>query len=156
MNQTIYKAKLAALDALASCQNFTLNNVEDYHLALVGSTFIQGTTPLGSDIDLLLTVPVSPEELHLPGWAYGGSTPLSGDAWCSWKKLVNIDGAEVTVNLLICSSKEYIDSWLTAAEVCKFLHLKGVHLDRGCVHGVHEVIMDGAVAEDEILKRNYK
>lgn len=57
--------------------------------------------------------------------------------------------------MLVCDKQEYIDAWLTAAEVCRFLFLRGVYVPRGAVHGIHEIIMEDSDAVTEASRRNY-
>jgi len=89
--------------------------------------------------------------MSFSGWLYGGSVGLSGDHWMSWKK--HVDGVEV--NMLICKHDKYIEDWLTAAEVCRFLHLRGIKLTAGTRHGIHEIIMDDADADSQVPLRGY-
>lgn len=126
---------------------------EDVDVRLVGSTYIKDSAC--SDVDLLVTTPLDVNELLFEYWAYGGSTPKSGDGWCSWKKTIIVDDKPVEVNLLVCSDRQYVTAWLNAAEVCRFLSLAGVTLTRGQVHGVHAIIMDDCDAESELVLRNY-
>jgi len=104
-------------------------------IGLVGSTYIYGG---GNDIDILVLLDStggSIEELRLPSWEYGGSTPKSGDKWCSWK--------QGDINLLVTEDQTYFNAWVTAAEVCKYLFLKrGVVLDKPDRIAVHAIIMD--------------
>lgn len=125
----------------------------DVDVRLVGSTYIKDTE--SSDIDLLVTSALDANSLRFDGWEYGGSTPKSGDGWCSWKKTITVDATPVEVNLLVCEDRAYIKSWLDAAEVCRFLSLAGVTLTRGQIHGVHAIIMDDHAAEGELTLRNY-
>jgi hypothetical protein len=117
---------------------------------VVGSTYIKDNEK--SDVDILvLDEKLSLEELIYPGWEYGGSTDMNGDHWMSWKKIV--DGVEI--NMLITTKLEYFNSWITAAEVCRFLHLQGYTLRSATVHGIHEIIMDDSDAATENHKRDY-
>ena len=138
---------LEACGAALKAQGLSAKRME-----LVGSTYIKGN---GTDIDVLCLVPEADlDTLGFPGWEYGGSgdpTRMDSGRFGSWKYDV---GGEV-VNMLIVTSVEYANAWLTAAEVCRFLHLAGVDLTRGAVHGVHEIIMDDSTADTEIPKRNY-
>ena len=110
-------------------------------IELVGSTYIYGQ---GNDIDILVLLDsngVGVDELRLPGWVYGGSTPKSGDGWCSWK--------QGDINLLVTEDQTYFNSWVTAAEVCKYLFLKrGVVLDKPDRIAVHAIIMDDKDCKD--------
>ena len=139
-------ARAAVREALA--HSGRRQSFSDEQLAIVGSTYISDKET--SDVDVLLTVPLDPQELSFSGWEYGGSTPLCGDAWCSWRRTV--DG--VDVNLLICNDSAYIRRWLTSAEVCRYLHLQGIYMHTCNVHAVHAIIMDERAAVDE-LGRNY-
>lgn len=119
-------------------------------MEVVGSTYISERTD--SDVDVLVCVPFVVDTAHFPGWVSGGSASDSGNGnFQSWKRVE--DG--VLVNLLGCSSMEYINSWLTAAEVCRFLHIRGIPLDTGAVHGVHEIVMDDSTAVVEQIRRDY-
>lgn len=137
----------AVRDALSRCSAVP-SDIADWQLAIVGSTYIADNET--ADVDVLLTVPLNPPELSFDGWEYGGSTPKCGDSWGSWRRTV--DG--VDVNLLICSNANYIERWLTSAEVCRYLHLRGINLRTCGVHAVHAIIMDYRFAKDE-LGRNY-
>ena len=122
--------------------------------AVVGSTYIKGTED--SDVDVLVYTPtVSPSEAVFSGWTYGGSGGSiefdNPDKFGSWKREVG----GVVVNLLLTGSEAYYDAWLTAAEVCRFLHLQGVPLTRGTVHGVHEIVMDDSDSDTEHQRRAY-
>lgn len=125
----------------------------DVDVRLVGSTYIKDRED--ADVDLLVTTDLDVNELLFEGWSYGGSTPKSGDGWCSWKKTITVDDELVEVNLLVCNDRQYITAWLNAAEVCRFLSLAGVPLTKGQVHGVHAIIMDDCDAEGELPIRNY-
>ena len=118
---------------------------------VVGSTYIKDSDQ--SDVDILvLDEDLFLDELTFPGWAYGGSEGIDPDGhWMSWKRRVG----GVEVNMLLVTDKAYFDSWLTAAEVCRFLHLQGYNLKSASVHGVHEIIMDDSTAEDEQKVRDY-
>jgi hypothetical protein len=117
---------------------------------IVGSTYIKDNH--SSDVDILvLDEAMSLEERSFPGWAYGGSVGMGNDHWMSWKR--NVSGVEV--NMLIVTNKEYFNSWLTATEVCRFLHLQGYEIRTASVHGIHEIIMDDGNAEEENKNRNY-
>lgn len=154
-------AKLAVFEALSqefsnSHAVLTFNTAE-----VVGSTYISDRTD--SDVDILCwDKSFDINNMTFSGWAYGGSgglCPYDGK-WMSWKREVN----GVTVNMLLTRDADYYGKWLTAAEVCRFIHLKAGQLDhealcdgltRAMVHGVHEIIMDDSTAEDEIKRRNY-
>ena len=152
--ERIALAKDTVITALATQFTYTLD--VETSLRVVGSTYIKDTTT--SDIDILLTFPVSNVEtlmLQDWGWTVGGSTNPVSDGWVSWKKMVHTEDDAVEVNLLVCANQDYINKWLTAAEACRFLHLQGVHLTSGSVHGVHQIIMDGSTAVDEVQRRDY-
>ena len=106
-------------------------------IELVGSIYIYGQ---GNDIDILVLldrdIPMCPSvnSLMLPGWVYGGSTPKSGERWCSWK--------QGDINLLVTADQKYFNDWVTAAEVCKYLALRGVKLEKPDRIAVHAIIMD--------------
>jgi hypothetical protein len=106
-------------------------------IELVGSTYIHGQ---GNDIDILVLLDsaaptcLSVASLILPGWIYGGSTPKSGDGWCSWK--------QGDINLLVTADQTYFNAWVTAAEVCRYLALRGVKLEKPDRIAVHAIIMD--------------
>ena len=117
---------------------------------VVGSTYIKDNDK--SDVDIIvLDESFDLECMGFPGWAYGGSSGMGNDHWMSWKR--QVDGVEV--NMLLVADKAYFDSWLTATEVCRFLHLQGYNLKSASVHGVHEIIMDDSTAEDEQKVRDY-
>lgn len=125
-------------------------NIDTYCNDVVGSTYIRDNS--ASDVDILVLVPnVRLEEEHFDGWAYGGSVGMGNDHWMSWKRTV--DGVEV--NMLLVGNRQYYDDWLTAAEVCRFLHLQGYAVNTGTVHGIHEIIMDDSTADAEVRHRNY-
>ena len=114
-------------------------------IELVGSTYIYGQ---GNDIDILVLLNTaaptytSIETLVLPGWVYGGSTPKSGDGWCSWK--------QGDINLLVTDDETYFNAWVTAAEVCKYIALRGVKLEKPDRIAVHAIIMDDKECGDFI------
>ena len=140
-------ARDAVLYALSRCSAVP-SDIDDRQLAIIGSTYIADKET--ADVDVLLTVPLNPNELGFDGWEYGGSTPKCGDAWGSWRRTVG----GVDVNLLICGHTGYIERWLTSTEVCRYLHLQGINLRTCNVHAVHAIIMDDRCATDE-LGRNY-
>lgn len=142
-------AKAAVVNALTDNYGWYK---EPYELEIVGSTYISDR--VDSDVDVLAYhESFDIEAMTFSGWAYGGSNGLcpDNDKWMSWKKHVN----GVTVNMLIVNDKAYRNAWLTAAEVCRYLHLKGHAVPACDVHGVHEIIMDDSAAEDEVKRRNY-
>jgi hypothetical protein len=125
-------------------------DIEQLRWDVVGSTYIKDKD--SSDVDILvLDESMSLEEQFFEGWAYGGSVGAGNDHWMSWKRTV--DGVEV--NMLLVTDKTYFDLWLTAAEVCRFLHLQGCDVKSATVHGIHEIIMDDSTAEEEQLVRDY-
>lgn len=113
-------------------------------MALVGSTYYRG---VGNDIDILVRTSSDPTALHFPGWEYGGSVGHFGDKWESWKR--------GRINMLVTRCGDYFERWCTAAEVCRYLVLKGYDLKTCDAHGIHGIIMDEAEAEDEVKRRNY-
>lgn len=117
---------------------------------VVGSAYISDRED--SDVDVLVLIPgFAPPEESFPGWNYGGSDGEGNDEWGSWKAYHN----GVEVNMLITGKQEYFNQWLSAAEVCRFLHLKGYKLSTGAVHGVHEILMEDSTAVEEVKNRNY-
>lgn len=137
--QRIATAKHAVIDAIAGLDQFI--DLDDLNLHIVGSTYIVDKQT--SDVDVLVGVPIDPDCVGFHGWEYGGSVGVGNSHWGSWK--CTVDGVEV--NMLLCASQEYIDKWLTAAYVCRMLHLSGAKLRTGQVHGIHEVIMEDADPE---------
>lgn len=113
-------------------------------VALVGSTHIHGT---GNDIDMLVLVdrPSHSQSLVIrfnhPDWKYGGSTPKSGDQWCSWKN--------GEINLLLTDNPVYFAAWVAAADVCRLLAMRGILKpeDKNMRVAVHRVVMDKYTAE---------
>lgn len=125
-------------------------DIETLRYEIVGSTYI--SDKVTSDVDILVFDPSRMlEEELFDGWAYGGSVGIGNDNWMSWKRTV--DGVEV--NMLLVTNEAYFNSWLTAAEVCRFLHLQGYNLRSASVHGVHEIIMDDSTADYEHINRQY-
>ena len=121
-------------------------------LEIVGSTFISDKTT--SDVDVLVRCKnFDKDEITLRGWEYGGSVGLGNDDWASWKRTFYVMGTKIEVNLLVTASVGLYHDWLTAADVCRFLHLAGVHLTRGQVHGVHSLIMNETDLDADTLKR---
>lgn len=118
---------------------------------IVGSTYIGDKEDSDVDVLVLIEDGESLEEMVYAGWTYGGSKSPRPDCWVSWKR--HADG--VDVNMLIVTDKQYYNQWLTAAEVCRFMHLQGVKFNSGTVHGIHEIIMDDSDAESEQKIRNY-
>ena len=137
-------AKRIVADALTSAY-LTAESME-----LVGSSYI--TDKLDSDLDILCYVPVGENQLRVscmtfPGWAYGGSVGENGeDNWGSWKKYVPGVGE---VNMLVTTDKTYYQAWLTSAEVCRLLHLRGILIPRDVRVSIHNIIMDNSTADYE-------
>jgi hypothetical protein len=127
---------------------------------LVGSTYIYGSTPEGSDVDYLVLVSyktdVAEVFLNDEGWSYGGSSARVNDKWGSWtKQLRDEHGDLVKANLLMTNDADYYERWVQSAEACKFLVMQGVKLTKGQVHGLHEIVMDDADADSQHHLRNY-
>ena len=133
---------------------------ENVDCALVGSTYI--TDRQDSDVDIIVRLghpaycfcDEIQTALRIQGWESGGSESQSaGGEWDSYKKVV----ADVLVNVILVWDNEYYDKWLTAAEVCRFMHIMGVQPKywSGLVHGVHEIIMDDSTAVTELTRRDY-
>ena len=154
------------LETVAASVKEALSNI-GVHIrdsALVGSLYIKGALQDNSDVDFLVLVPwptdVDALFLNEEGWTYGGSTSGANSKWASWTKYLSVkevhDGYRgFKANLLVTNDAEYFEKWVTAAKACKFLHDSGVLLTRGQVHGVHEVIMDGAEPEAQVELRRY-
>ncbi len=125
--------------------------------SVVGSTYIQDSE--SSDIDILVLVDENPTDagVDFPGWAYGGSFNQGmPDCWESWKKNIYKDGEFVCeVNMILVGSRDYYSRWLDAASACRYLHLYGLKLTRGAIHGLHAVLMDDIDPEEEVKNRNY-
>jgi len=150
MSDKIAIAKAAALVALGQLRNGLTCSLDANDLTIIGTTYILGD---GADVDVLAYVPgFSQYEHGFDYWEYGGSGPEhTNDTFGSWKRTV--DG--VVVNLIITGDKDYHDAWITSAEVCRFLHLQGVQITAGTRHGIHEIIMDDASADEEVKHRGY-
>lgn len=118
---------------------------------LVGSTYI--TDKQDSDLDILCLVKsiTDVDSMAFGGWAYGGSVGEGGDGgggvWGSWKK--HISGAG-EVNMLVVTDESYFNAWLTSAEVCRYLHLRGIVVPRVDRVSIHNIIMDDASADLEV------
>lgn len=118
----------------------------------VGSSYI--VDRINGDIDILAYVPHTQCELGVgcmsfpgQGWAYGGSVGMDGaDNWGSWKK--HVDGIG-EINMLVTTNETYFNAWLTSAEVCRLLHLRGVAVPRDVRVGIHSIIMDDSTADYE-------
>lgn len=125
---------------------------------LVGSTYISDKED--SDVDIIVYVDQNPSEVVMTDWSYGGSHGEGNtDMWESWKRIVfqsehKVEGVgPVVVNAILTNNKEYFNSWMVGAEVCRFLHLRGIHVPTSAVHGVHGIIMDNTTAEEELDNR---
>lgn len=136
MNNRYAIAAAAVKDALKD--HVTIDRYE-----FVGSGYIIDSTE--GDVDVLVLVNRDPDELGFDGWMYGGSGSDYHDQWGSWKRVV--DGVEV--NMLLTNSAEYYRAWCTAAEVCRFLHLSGVVIDKSRRIAIHNIVMDDSTAIDE-------
>lgn len=117
------------------------------HLSIVGSTYYANKET--SDVDVLVHYSANVLNLVFDDWEYGGSSPLAGDSWCSWKTMVK----GVEINMLLAEDIGYTHKWLTAAEVCKYLHLRKFQLTKGDVAAIHEIIMDDGNANTEFNRR---
>lgn len=122
-------------------------------VAIVGTAYIEDKDSTDVDILVFLRPGCRPaEELYLENWTYSGSNAAhTNDKFASFKRVV----MGVTVNLLVTSDALYFMDWVTAAEVCRFLHVMGVPVPAGVRHGIHEIIMDDSTAEQEAPRRNY-
>ena len=117
---------------------------------VVGSTYI--TDKPDSDIDVLCLVESlsSVSDMAFGGWAYGGSVGEGNeDHWGSWKRAIPGAGE---VNMLVVTSKEYFNAWLSSAEVCRLLHLRGIVVPRGVSVSIHNILMDDSTADYEVSK----
>ena len=115
---------------------------------LVGSTYI--TDKRDSDLDILCLVKsiTDVDSMAFGGWAYGGSVGEGSDGvWGSWKK--HISGAG-EVNMLIVTDESYFNAWLTSAEVCRYLYLRGIVVPRVDRVSIHNIIMDDCSADIEV------
>ncbi len=118
----------------------------------VGSSYI--VDRMNGDIDILAYVPQSEHSVGVGdmafsnrGWSYGGSVGIDGaDNWGSWKKHVEGIGE---INMLVTTNEAYFNAWLTSAEVCRYLHLQGVTVDRAQRVAIHRIIMEDSTAEYE-------
>lgn len=154
MTSRITLAKSAVTQALNSYNHEAHGKLiipPESAMEIVGSTYIADETT--RDVDILVLIPgVILEDLFFSDWQYGGSSGMGNESdWMSWKSLRN----GVEINMLITNKKEYFSAWLTAAEVCRFLFLKGIKLPSALVHGVHAIIMDDSTADTEYTNRNY-
>ena len=117
---------------------------------VVGSSYIIDRTD--SDIDVLVELKLTPAgnvlgQLVFAGWEYGGSVG-AGDAgkWMSWKKHTLEAGI---VNMLVTYDETYFNAWMTSAEVCRYLHLRGIKIPREERVAIHSIIMDDSTADYE-------
>lgn len=121
--------------------------------AIVGTAYIEDK--VSTDVDILVLLRpsgFSVEELYLENWTYSGSRAAhTNGKFASFKRVV----MGVTVNLLVTDDVLYFMDWVTAAEVCRFLHVMGVPIPAGVRHGIHEIIMDDSTAAHEATSRNY-
>lgn len=129
--------------AAAAVKSALQEHVNIVSCEFVGSGYILDQTH--GDVDVLVLVDRHPDELGFDGWLYGGSGSDYHDQWGSWKRVV--DGIEV--NMLLTNSADYYSAWCTAAEVCRFLHLSGVVVDKSRRIAIHNIIMDDSTAIDE-------
>lgn len=124
------------------------HGLEVERMDVVGSSYITDRTD--SDIDVLVLLKTTPcsslDQLAFNGWDYGGSVGVEGDKWMSWKKHTLEAG---DVNLLATYDEEYFNAWLTSAEVCRYLHLRGIVVPRAERVAIHNIIMDDSTAEYE-------
>lgn len=151
------RAEAAKAHIVAALENYRLESrgftvPPRESMELVGSTYISDAE--NRDIDILVCIPgVDLDPMYFDGWQYGGSVGMGNDhSWMSWKTSFPDCGE---VNMLITNKQEYKTLWLTAAEVCRFIFLKGITLPTAVVHGIHEIIMDDSTAETEALHRTY-
>lgn len=120
-------------------------------MELVGSSYITDKTD--SDLDILCYVPISTYQpsvgcMQFTGWAYGGSVGEGGeDTWGSWKHYFPGIGE---VNILVTTDETYFNAWLTSAEVCRYLHLRGIVVPRAERVSIHNIIMDDSTADYEV------
>jgi hypothetical protein len=129
-------------------------------IALVGSLFITGETT--TDVDILVYVsavikdsqvqPVKMQEIDLyddsEDWQLGGSFIHKEQSWSSWKKVFQ----DCLVNLILCNDETLFDNFVKAAEVCRYLHLSGIRIDKRTRLGVHSIIKDRSNADTEFSK----
>lgn len=116
---------------------------------VVGSSYIVDRTD--SDIDVLVLLNqracMGLEQLVFDGWGYGGSVGVDADGkWMSWKKHT-LEAGEV--NILVTYDETYFHAWMTSAEVCRYLHLRGIVVPREERVAIHNIIMDDSTAEYE-------
>lgn len=128
-------------------------NASIEEVAIVGTAYIEDKD--STDVDILVHLRpggFSAKGLYLEGWSYSGSNSAhTNDRFASFKRVV----MGVSVNLLVTDDARYFMDWVTAAEVCRFLHVMGVPIPAGVRHGIHEIIMDDSTAEQEAPSRNY-
>jgi hypothetical protein len=127
---------------------FTKATLDDHKIPflrveVVGSAYIHEKET--SDIDVLAHIDLECTEkdiynLVFNGWEYGGSAGEGDDSiWGSWKKTI----MNVEVNMLLTTDKEFFNNWLTSAEVCKYLHRRGILKDdRSDRIAIHQIIME--------------
>jgi hypothetical protein len=125
---------------------------------VVGSSYISDSTT--SDIDVLVWVDKREFQSSIGGysfsgtsWTYGGSFPgldAGGNHWGSWKKWV--DGEEV--NLLVTDDEEWYWNFVAAAKVCRYLFLKGIVQEKNVRHGIHNILMEDSMPDDELKRDN--
>lgn len=118
------------------------------HVNIISSEFVGSGYIIDrahGDVDLLVLVDRHPDDLRFEGWVYGGSGGDYHNQWGSWKRLV--DGVEI--NMLLTNDADYYRAWCTAAEVCRFLHLSGVVVDKSRRIAIHNIIMDDSAAVSE-------
>jgi len=119
-------------------------------MEVVGSSYITDKT--NGDLDILVYVnqgefSIGVGSMAFTGWTYGGSVGEDGeDNWGSWKK--HVDGVG-EVNMLVTTDETYFNAWLTSAEVCRLLHLRGILVPRDVRVGIHSIIMDDSTADYE-------
>lgn len=126
------------------------------HAEVVGSTYIAGKEDRDIDVLLLVKADRNVEEMGFDGWAYGGSVGEGNDShWGSWKK--TFEGRDL--NMLITTDETYFNAWLTAAEVCRYLHcktnsyvdgVKPVIREADVRIAIHNIIMDDSTANEEL------
>ena len=51
--------------------------------------------------------------------------------------------------MLVTTDETYFNAWLTSAEVCRLLHLRGILVPRDVRVGIHSIIMDDSTADYE-------